>query len=105
MTNKKELSLIKEQFISNIENEETDNCWTETDKKADINWWKEKFQTIEKDLDILDDFIKLFDGEDLDGWIEFDFGLTRESEDSIDNYNGWVSLLKRIRKYLEEVKK
>jgi len=54
MTSKEELALIKEQFISDIENEETDNCWNETDKKADINWWKGKFQTIEQDLEILE---------------------------------------------------
>lgn len=60
---------------------------------------------ILKDLDILEDFIELFKGEDLDGWIEFDFNYTREPEDSIDNYNGFISLLKRIRNYLEGVKK
>ena len=63
------------------------------------------FTTIEKDLEILEDFIKLFEGEDLEGWIEFNFGYTLESEDSIDNYNGFVSLLKRIKNYLEGVKK
>lgn len=105
MTSKGALSLIKEEFISNIENEETNDCWNESDKEADIVWWKEKFEVIEKDLKALDDFIKLFEGENLDGWIEFDFNLTREPEDSFQNSDGYVDVIKRIRKYLEGVKK
>lgn len=67
------------------------------------NDYCDEYEQIKKDLDILEDFIKLFEGEDLDGWIEFNFNYTREPEDSIDNYNGYVSLLKRIRNYLEEL--
>ena len=63
---------------------------------------KLRFESIEKDLEILELFKELFDGEELDGWIEFNFGLTREDEDSIDNYNGWVTKLKKIRSWLEK---
>lgn len=105
MTSKGALSLIKEEFISNIENEETNDCWNESDKEADIVWWKEKFEVIEKDLKALEDFIKLFEGENLDGWVEFNFNLTRSPEDSIHNIYGDVTLLKRIKNYLEGVEK
>lgn len=105
MTSKEALVFIKEQLINNIENEETDECWDEADKQADINWWKDKFQIIQKDLEVLELFKELFDGEDLDGWVEFNFGLTREDEDSIDNYNGFITKLKKIRLWLEEQRK
>lgn len=67
--------------------------------------FKEELEIIEKDLKALDDFIKLFEGEDLNSWVEIDFNMTRESEDSFQNSDGYVSLLKRIKKYLEEVDK
>lgn len=38
-----------------------------TEKELDF------LKIIENDLEILECFKKLFEGEDLDGWIEFDF--------------------------------
>lgn len=53
MEAKEALAFIKSQFIGDFEMQETDNCWTEEDKKADIKWWKEKFQIVEQSLEKL----------------------------------------------------
>ena len=53
MEAKEALAFIKSQFIGDFEMQETDNCWTEEDKKADIKWWKEKFQIVEQGLEKL----------------------------------------------------
>ena len=64
----------------------------------------DEFDDIQKDLDILEDFKKLFDGEDLDSWIEFDFNVDNVPENSLDNYNGYISLCKRIKEYLKNAR-
>lgn len=56
MTGKEALAVIKSQFIGDLESLETDEWWTEEKKEADINWWKEKFQIVEKDLEVLEAF-------------------------------------------------
>ena len=63
------------------------------------------YKIIEKDLDILDDFIKLFEGEDIEGWIEFDFHLDHIPEHYFNDKNAFCSIARRIQNYLKEVNK
>lgn len=61
-----------------------------------------RFDIVEDDLEILQLFKELFDGENLEGWIEFDFGITELDEDSNHIDSEWIPKLKKIRSWLEK---
>lgn len=68
--------------------------------------FKDELETIEKDLEMLDCFKKLFEGEDLHSWIEFDFSADYKNKRLNDSdYTGWISTMLKIRKYLEDEEK
>ena len=84
MTSKEALELLKQRIIVGKGIEFFDLMY------------KKYYEIIRKDLEILEDFIKLFEGEDLDDWIEFDF-----KNDDLDYNSEWEQLKRRIKEYLK----